>query len=188
MLTYREMSVNLIYLFIIILFAILTGLLLLRLGRRAQQQTGLPVGDVIYNDTGAWQKVEAPLISRRYGLVGKPDYLVQVTEQGRNIPIPVEVKSRKRPPVLYENHTLQLATYCLLVEEKFKITPPYGLLHYADATLKITFTDQLRGQLIAAADAIRQARSTSHVPRSHRDPGRCRHCGYLHACGDQALQ
>lgn len=176
------------YLFLIILFAILAGLLLLWLGQRTQQQTGLPVGEVIYSDTGAWQKVEEPLISRRYGLVGKPDYLVQVTEQRQRILIPVEVKSRKRPPALYENHVLQLATYCLLVEEKFKITPPYGLLHYADATLKIAFTDQLRDQVIAAADAIRQARSAHQVLRSHQDPGRCQHCGYLHACGDQALQ
>lgn len=176
------------YLFLIILFAILAGLLLLWLGQRTQQQTGLPVGEVIYSDTGAWQKVEEPLISRRYGLVGKPDYLVQVTERQQRILIPVEVKSRKRPPALYENHVLQLATYCLLVEEKFKITPPYGLHHYADATLKIAFTDQLRDQVIAAADAIRQARSATDVLRSHREPGRCQHCGYLHACGDQALQ
>lgn len=48
-------------------------------------------------------------------------------------------------------------------EEKFKITPAYGLLHYADATLKIAFTDQLRDQVIAAADAIRQARSAHTV-------------------------
>ena len=177
-----------LYLLLAILVFTLLGLALLWLGRNTQQQTGLPAGEVLYSDTGAWQKVEEPLISRRYGLVGKPDYLVQVTENRQSIPIPVEVKSRKRPLVLYENHTLQLATYCLLVEEKFKITPPDGLLHYADATLKIAFTDQMRYQVLAAADAIRQARSANHVLRSHRDPGRCQHCGYLHACGDQALQ
>src|SRR5436190_23585669 len=112
MLTYRKVSVNMLYLFIIILLIILAGILLLWLGQRTQQQTGLPIGEVIYNDTGAWQKVEEPLISQRYGLVGKPDYLVQVTEQRQSLAIPVEVKSRKKPPVVYENHTLQLATYC----------------------------------------------------------------------------
>lgn len=62
MLTYWKVSVNMLYFFIIILFAILAGLLLLWLGQRTRQQTGLPVGEVIYSDTGAWQKVEEPLI------------------------------------------------------------------------------------------------------------------------------
>lgn len=176
------------YLIIMILLLILAGILLLRLAQRTRQQTGLPVGEVIYSDTGAWQKVEEPLLSRRYGLVGKPDYLVQVTEKRQAITIPVEVKSRKRPPVLYETHTLQLATYCLLVEEKFKTTPPYGILHYADATLKIEFTEQLRYQVLSAAEAIRRARNAADVTRSHTDPNRCQHCGYSHACGEQALQ
>ncbi|MFN8490233.1 MAG: CRISPR-associated protein Cas4 [Caldilineaceae bacterium] len=176
------------YLLIIILLLILAGTLFLWLARRTHQQTGLPVGEVIYSDTGAWQKVEEPLLSRRYGLVGKPDYLVQVTENRQAVTIPVEVKSRKRPPVLYGNHTLQLATYCLLVEEKFKTTPPYGLLHYADATLKIEFTEQLRYQVLTAAEAIRRARNAPDVARNHTDPSRCQHCGYSHACGEQALQ
>ncbi len=177
-----------LYLLATILIFLLLGLALLRLSQRTQQQTGLPIGEVIYSDTGAWQKVEAPLISRRYGLVGKPDYLVQVTENRQLIPIPVEVKSRKRPAVVYTNHALQLATYCLLVEETFKITPPYGLLHYTDATLKIEFTEQLRGQVLEIAEAIRRAHHAGDVLRSHEDAGRCRGCGYLHACGKQALQ
>ncbi len=176
------------YLILLILVFCLLGLALLRLAKRTQQQTGLPVGEVIYNDTGAWQKVEEPLISRRYGLVGKPDYLVQVVQNRQTVTLPVEVKSRKRPPVLYATHTLQLATYCLLVEEKFNTTPPYGLLHYADATLQIPFTDQLRAQVLEAAAAIRQAQDADNVARSHADPARCHHCGYRHGCGDQALE
>jgi CRISPR-associated exonuclease Cas4 len=153
------------------------------------------VGEVIYRDTDAWQQVEEPLLSRRYGLVGRPDYLVQTEEKGRKFTIPVEVKSRKRPPALYENHVLQLAAYCLLIEDKYQTTPPYGLLHYADATLKIPFTDQLRDQVLAAADGIRGAQRrepsggqrAAAVSRSHTDGGRCRNCGYLLSCGEQAL-
>jgi CRISPR-associated exonuclease Cas4 len=174
--------------FILILFSLLAlGLGLLWLARRTRQQTGLPVGEVIYQDTGAWEKVEKPLISRRYGLVGKPDYLVQVQEKGRSWLIPVEVKSRKRPPVLYANHVLQLATYGLLVEEMQQAAPPYGLLRYADATVKIPFTAQLRQQVIEAAAAIRRAASATQVKRSHDDGGRCQQCGYAHSCGEQML-
>jgi hypothetical protein len=39
-------------------------------------------------DTGAWQKIEKPLFSKRHGLAGKPDYIV---EQNGSV-IPVEVK------------------------------------------------------------------------------------------------
>jgi CRISPR-associated exonuclease Cas4 len=176
-----------LYIFCAAILLFLLGLLLLWWGRRTQRQTGLPVGEVIYSDTGAWQQVEEALISRRYGLVGKPDYLVQVAEKGRTLTIPVEVKSRKRPPVLYENHILQLAAYCLLVEDKFKTPPPYGLLHYADATLKIPYTEQLREQVLATIDAICRSQTASDVKRSHAEAGRCRQCGYQRDCGNQAL-
>jgi CRISPR-associated exonuclease Cas4 len=175
------------YLLLAILLFLIVGLLLLWVGRRTRQQTGLPVGEVIYSDTGAWQRVEEALISRRYGLVGKPDYLVRVGEGGRTVTIPVEVKSRKKPSTVYDNHVLQLATYCLLVEDHFKTTPRYGLLRYADATVKIPFTEQLRAQVLAAADDIRRARHRDDIKRSHDDHHRCQQCGYRAACGAQAL-
>ncbi|MCL4861232.1 MAG: Dna2/Cas4 domain-containing protein [Caldilineaceae bacterium] len=163
------------------------GLALLWLGRQAYMKTGLPLGEVVYSDTGAWQRLEKPLISRRYGLVGKPDYLVRVSERGRTVTVPVEVKSRNRPPTPIEGHILQLAAYCLLVEEHFHAAPPYGLLRYADATLKIPFTDALRRQTWETADAIRRQRHAANLSRSHTEAQRCRHCGYLHACGVEAL-
>jgi CRISPR-associated exonuclease Cas4 len=176
-----------IYLIFAIFCFFALGLLLLWLGRRAQRQTGLPVGEVIYNDTGAWQRVEEPLLSRKYGLVGKPDYLVQVTIKGSTLTVPVEVKSRKRPPVLLEYHALQLGAYCLLVEEHFQQTPPYGLLRYADATVKVPFDERLRAQVLTAADSIRRDQNAHDVRRSHGEAGRCQQCGYQHACGEQRL-
>lgn len=163
------------------------GFALLWWGQRVHAKTGLPVGQVIYSDTGAWQRVEQPLISRRYGLVGKPDYLVRITERGRPVTVPVEVKSRKRPSAPVEGHLLQLAAYCLLVEDKFGQAPPYGLLCYADATLKIPFTDALRRQTLDAAEAIRRQRHAADVARSHTEANRCRQCGYRHGCGVEAL-
>ena len=72
---------------------LLLGLVLWRMGRRAHQATGLPTGEVVYTDTGAWERVPEPLLSRRYGLVGKPDYLVRVQTGGQTTLVPVEVKS-----------------------------------------------------------------------------------------------
>ncbi len=160
------------------------GLLLWQAGQRTRYATGLPTGEVVYTDTDAWQPVPAPLRSRRYGLVGKPDYLVQVRAGNRTTLVPVEVKSRRRPPVTPDAHVLQLATYCLLVEDVHEVRPAYGLLHYADATLQIPFTDELRRNVLEIADAIRRARTAPDLSRDHNDPARCRGCGYAHACGE----
>jgi CRISPR-associated exonuclease Cas4 len=71
-----------------------------------------------------------------------------------------------------------------LVEDVHKTRPPHGLLHYADATLQIAYTDALRRQVLATAEAIRQARHAPDVHRNHNDAARCRGCGYAHACGE----
>ena len=128
-----------------LLLAVLGGLLLW-LGRRQRQSSGLPAGTMLYRDTEEMEAPERPLRSRRYGLVGRPDYLVRTRERGRRYVVPVEVKSRRRPAQPYASHILQLAAYCLLVEDNFDAAPPYGLLRYADATLQIPYTDELRGR------------------------------------------
>jgi CRISPR-associated exonuclease Cas4 len=163
------------------------GFLFIWWGRRTRKKAGLPTGELVYHDTGAEEKVEAPLISRRYGLVGRPDYLVHRSEGKRKLVIPVEVKSRRRPASPHPGHILQLAAYCLMVEEVYGVTPPYGLLRYADATLQIPFTDELRRQVSDAAEAVRRARGASEVQRQHNEPERCRLCGYRGACGAAAL-
>ena len=163
------------------------GIFLLVWGRRKHSASGLPAGEVIYSDTGDWQEVEKPLLSRRYGLVGRPDYLVRAEEEGQVMIIPVEVKSRRRPATPHASHILQLATYCLLVEDQFRERPSYGLLRYADATLRIPYTDELRQQVLDAADEIRSARGARNVSRQHDEANRCRACGYRSACGPERL-
>lgn len=165
---------------------LIIGALLLKQGRRAQVASGLPSGEVVYTDTGAWEETPEPLLSRRYGLVGKPDYLVAVRSGQQTMWVPVEVKSRRRPAVTPDSHILQLATYCLLVEDVREVRPTHGLLHYADATLKIPYTDELRQTVLEIADAIRAARTAPDVHRDHNDAARCRGCGYAHGCGEVA--
>ena len=162
---------------------LVAGLALLWWSRRTRAGTGVPAGAVVYSDTGAEKSVAEPLLSHRLGIVGKPDYLVEITANGRRLTVPMEVKSRKRPPEPAASHVLQLATYCLLVEDVMGQRPPYGLLRYSDATLTIPFTDDLRRQVLAAAEAIRRSRTAVDVARSHQDATRCRNCGYQQECG-----
>jgi CRISPR-associated exonuclease Cas4 len=171
----------------IALLILIVGIVLLQRGRRLRATTGLPAGEIVYTDTGAWEVVEQPLLSRRYGLVGKPDYLVRVRTGRHEMLIPVEVKSGRQPRRPAANHILQLATYCLLVEDVHKQQPAYGLIHYADATIQIAYTQELRRAVLDAAEAIRRARRAPQVARSHQEPGRCHGCGYRHGCGAEAL-
>ena len=170
---------------------LLLGAILLIWAQRLRVQAGLPAGRVVYRDTGTRRDLERPLTSRRHGLVGKPDYLLDVRRNLRHglrkTTIPVEVKSSRRPPSPHASHILQLATYCLLVEETTGQRPPHGLLRYADATLEIPYTRALRRQVLHAAAGMRRAQTARNVHRQHDEAGRCRGCGYREACGEEAL-
>jgi CRISPR-associated exonuclease Cas4 len=163
------------------------GLGLLWWSSRTRQATGLPAGTVVYSDTGKEEAVLQPLVSHRFGLIGKPDYLVEAVVRGHRQVVPLEVKSRRRPAVEDPGHILQLAAYCLLVEDKYGARPPYGYLRYADATIQVPYTNELRNAVLTAMQAMRKARTATDVVRSHEDADRCRRCGYLTSCGPQAL-
>ena len=140
---------NVLLIFALLLLA--AGVAAIWWGRRMWQNTGLPAGEVVYSDTGAEQAVFEPLVSPRYGLVGKPDYLVEIKGTRGPLRVPMEVKSRKRPATPAAGHILQLGAYCLIVEDLYGQRPTHGYLRYADATLEIPFTDALRTQVLTAA-------------------------------------
>jgi CRISPR-associated exonuclease Cas4 len=168
---------------------LVAGWLVLRRGTRTRGAAGLPAGRVAYADTGDWRPPDKPLFSPAYRLTGKPDYLVE-TCAGL---IPVEVKSKAAPPQPYPSHVLQLAVYCLLVEETTGQAPPHGLIKYADSVFEVDYTPALRRELLTVLDAMRMLRSQStrramghDVPRNHDAPRRCAGCGYRLVC-DQSL-
>lgn len=172
------------WLFGVGLLLLVVGWLMLRRSTTLRRQTGLPEGRLIYADTSGqnWQATPQPLFSATYQLVGKPDYLVQ-TPTGM---IPVEVKSSAAPRVPYLGHILQLAAYCLLVEEATGQTPPHGLLKYADALFEVDFNRELRAELLQVMAQVRRARLMPNVPRNHDQPGKCVACGFFERC-DEAL-
>ena len=69
-------------------------------------------GRVVASDSGVSRPTPV-LRSARYGLTGRPDYLV---EEGGRV-VPVEVKPRRRSDTPWPRDVLQLAAYCLLVED-----------------------------------------------------------------------
>jgi CRISPR-associated exonuclease Cas4 len=155
------------------LLALLVGLWALRM-RRA---TGLPWAPVRYSDTRQ-RAVEKPLFARRYGLTGKPDYVIE----RRGYLIPVEVKPGRMASRPYESDLMQLAAYCLLVEETSGTAPPYGLLRYAEHTFRLDYTEHVRDDLLLILDEMRAALDEDDCDRSHDEPQRCFNCGFYSQC------
>ena len=73
--------------------------------------------------------------------------------------IPVERKSRQLGSGAYEGELLQLAAYCLLVEERFGKPILTGQLQYSDRFVDVPFDGDLRAKLLAALEAVRAANS-----------------------------
>ncbi|MFL6230947.1 MAG: CRISPR-associated protein Cas4 [Pyrinomonadaceae bacterium] len=165
--------------------------------RARANSTGLPTGRLVYSDTGIavgelapaqinaeGERQERALVSRRFGLTGRPDYLVRSSEGV----VPVEAKSARRPAngVPYDSHLMQLAAYCLLVEDALGETVPYGVMRYADGEARVEYTPELRETLLELIEEMREARDAEEVHRSHDEPRRCASCGYRDVC-DEAL-
>jgi len=165
--------------------------------RRGARRADLPAGRIIYSDTGApvgriapvslnvrGERQEKPLLSHRHGLIGRPDYLIQ-TDEGI---VPVEAKSANCPAngVPYESHLMQLACYCLLVEEATGAGVPFGVIRYRDRQLRVDYTDELRESLLELLTEMREARQADDVHRSHDETARCAACSYREIC-DESL-
>ena len=163
---------------LVLIFVAMAILLLFR-ARRWQRETGLPVGNVIYTDTGAWHPNIESLHSSELRLAGRPDYLVQRPDGEI---IPVELKSRRAPAEPWEGHILQLAAYCRLVEETFGIRPSYGILQYKDQAFAVDYTPDLEEDLLALLDEMQAALRAERVERDHNDWRRCAACSLNRHC------
>ena len=170
------------------------ALVALAAAARAARRTGLPRGSVVYSDTGFpvgklgglktdehGVRQECVLVSRRHGLTGRPDYLIET----RDGVVPVEAKSTMKPGARpYDSHVFQLAAYCLLVEDTLGARVPYGVIRYRDAEVRVEYTAELREELLALLEEMRAARDAEEVHRSHDEPRRCARCGVREFCDE----
>jgi CRISPR-associated exonuclease Cas4 len=94
------------------------------------------------------------------------------------------VKPGRRASQPYDSDLMQLAAYCLLVEETTGRAPPYGLLRYAEATFRLDYTPALRERLLDILDEMHELLEADDAERSHDDPRRCAGCGFRSSCVD----
>jgi CRISPR-associated exonuclease Cas4 len=125
----------------------------------------------------------APLLrSERHGIAGRPDEIRRMRD-GRWVP--VEIKSRSTPPggPPY-SHRIQVAAYCLLVEDTTGRPPPHGLLRYSDGgEFRIPWDASHRAELLR----LREEMQRPYDGRATPSVARCRHCPWRDACDVRAV-
>jgi CRISPR-associated exonuclease Cas4 len=135
-------------------------------------------GEVKYVDDG---RAKPKLFSSdKYHLRGRPDYVLLIEKDH----IPVEVKTGRVPRGPLFSHILQLAAYCLLVEEEYG-RPPYGILRYGTTEHQIDFDDELRNLVRAKMEDMRRLEKTGEAHRNHNRPGKCRFCSRRDVCPEK---
>ena len=116
--------------------------------------------------------------SDKYGLSGRPDYIIKV---GDNL-IPVEEKTGRTPKGPLFSHIIQIAAYCLLMEETAGKAPPYGLLKYPEHEHEIEYNEDLKKLLLEKLAEMRSIVGTGDVHRNHNRPGKCKNCSRRSIC------
>ena len=167
--------------------AMVLALLFFCLSARSRRKTGIPAGEVFYQDLVGQPFAAHDLRSLNLGISGKPDCLIRTSEGI----VPVELKNSKRPPArdeVYPNHMIQNLAYCALVEEQLGERVPYGLVIYAGQQVRrVEFTDSNRQWLMNTIAAVQAAHLAKQAKRNHNQRGRCSGCGVREKC-DQALR
>src|SRR5882672_2154909 len=159
----------------LLLFA--TGVILLTVSGRFGRKSGLPQGEVLYEDASG--QAQEQFMSKRLLMAGKPDYLMK-DRNGDLIPVEVKSSNARRAGRPYESHLMQLAAYFLLLEDVLQRPVPYGLIRYRNRTLLVANTDELRARLM---EVIAQMRSQMRrlmardvARRNHNRAQRCSRC------------
>jgi CRISPR-associated exonuclease Cas4 len=148
--------------------------------RQEKESFGIPNGRIMYSDLNV---PAAPLFSKRFRLIGKPDYIVLK----ENHCIPVEVKSGGglHP---HESQVLQLAVYCQILEDISGVFVPEGILVYNNVPYTIPFDPKLRFELESMTKTMRASLRNGVVQRNHQDLARCRYCSMKRYCTDAVYE
>ena len=136
-------------------------------------------GDIEYIDMAGSKAFK----SDKYGLIGRPDYVIKMEDKQ----IPVEEKKGRTPKGPLFSHILQIAAYCLLIEESTGKTPPYGLLKYPEQQHEIEYNEDLKKVLLEKLREMRKIMDTGEAHRNHNRPGKCKSCSRNDSCPEKIV-
>jgi CRISPR-associated exonuclease Cas4 len=148
-----------------------------RLRTERQRVLGLPEGELVYEDADGQGE---PLSSSEFPLVGKPDYVVQLPD-GR--PVPVELKLNVHDATApYANHQIQVAAYCLILEDYFEKAPTHGILRYAEREFTVEYTPAMRRKVIRLLGQMALCSAQEPPPLARQRVAKCRVCPFQPIC------
>jgi CRISPR-associated exonuclease Cas4 len=159
---------------VVVIGGVIAGLALRELLARRRDDR---LGSLVAIDAGS-----APLLrSTRYRLSGRPDVLRRLPD-GRVVP--GELKSRptpnRGPP---RSHLVQVAAYCLLVEETTGTSPPFGVLRYSDGgEFRIPWDRSARDELLR----LRFELDRPYDGRATPSRAKCARCPWREVCDARA--
>jgi len=134
-------------------------------------------GEIEYIDMGKSKVFK----SDKYGLSGRPDYIIKLSAGL----IPVEEKKGRTPRGPLFSHILQVAAYCMLIEEVTGKTPPYGLLQYPEHEHEIEYNESLKQVVLEKLGEMRKIMETEDCHRNHDRPGKCVSCSRREICPER---
>ena len=147
--------------------------------RATRERYEIAAGSLVYVDS----EREKPklFVSARYGLSGRPDAVLL----DGDIHIPVEVKTGRTPRGPLFSHILQIAAYCLLMEEEFGKAPPYGVIRYGDGSHDIEYNEDLKRLVLQKMGEMHACITKGEAHRNHSRPGKCLHCSRRSVCPER---
>lgn len=169
----------------LLLAALALGMLLLnerryrseRLIRERHRTLGLPEGELVYEDADGQGE---PLSSSGHPLIGKPDYIVKLPD-GR--PVPIELKPGVHDATApFSNHIIQVAAYCLILEDYFEQAPTHGILKYADREFTVEYTPALKKKVIRLLSEMAKCSEKEPPPLAKQRATKCRVCTFQPIC------
>lgn len=148
-----------------------------RLIEERRHVLGLPTGELVYEDADGQGEM---LSSSQYPLAGKPDYVIQLPD-GR--PVPIELKSDVRDVTApHSHHMMQVAAYCLILEDYFELPPTHGILRYADSEFTVEYTPALRKKVIRVLSEMEHCTEKQPPPLVRQRATKCRACAFQPIC------
>ena len=136
-------------------------------------------GEDLWNNLTPKYITEFQVSSKELQLKG----IIDKIEINNNNYIPYELKSGKLPNDIYYNHKIQLASYLLLLENKFKISIPKGYIHYIDHDIikEVQINQDLKDEVLKIRDAISFMFTNNIIPEILQN-NKCFNCELKEQC------
>jgi CRISPR-associated exonuclease Cas4 len=137
----------------------------------------LPQGDLVYEDVNGQGEL---LTSDAYPLVGKPSFVLRLSD-GRFVPIAVqkEAINGMQPE---GHHALQVAAYCLILEDYTEEPITHGILRYPDREFTIDYTPTLRKKVIRTLQEMSVCNEQHPPALQKQKAAKCRTCPFQPMC------